>query len=81
MKVVGLTRLEKIILIGMCIEAATGVVGGSLILVEGHPYLTLAVCALGAVGAKVANYLERKINAQMLEEAKLTPLPMSNDAQ
>ena len=73
MKITGLTKLERIILVGMCIEAATGVIGGSLILVEGHPYLALTVCALGAVGAKVANYLERKINAQMLEEAKQLP--------
>lgn len=54
------TKLEKIKLIGLCIEGATGIIGGSLILSEKHPYIALSVLALGAISTKVVTFIKDK---------------------
>ncbi len=57
-----LSRLEKLKLIGLCIKAFTAIVGGSLVLTEGHPYLSLATLALGAVANEVVVFITEKEN-------------------
>lgn len=54
------TKLEKIKLLGLCIEAATGIIGGSLILSENHPYIALSVLALGAIASKIVSFIKDK---------------------
>jgi hypothetical protein len=63
-----LSRIDKFLIIGLSIEAATGVIGGSLILAEGRPYLTLAVCATGAVASKIVKYVEGKYKEEENED-------------
>lgn len=46
---------NKAKIIAVCIKAATGVVGGSLVLSEGHPYIALTVLAIGAIANEVIN--------------------------
>ena len=48
--------MEKLALLAMCIEAVTGVIGGSMVLEQNHPYITLTVLATGAVATKITNY-------------------------
>lgn len=62
MKIFSLSKIEKLKLIGLCIQGVTGVVGGSLILVEGHPYLTLVVLSLGAIANQVVSFIKEKEN-------------------
>ena len=68
MKKIILTRIEKIILIGMCIEAATGVAGTAVILKEGHPYLTIGILITGAVATKIVTFIERKEMKYLIKE-------------
>lgn len=62
MKIFSLSKIEKLKLIGLCIKGATGIIGGSLVLVEGHPYLSLTVLALGAVANEVVSFIKEKEN-------------------
>lgn len=64
MKILGLSKIEKLKLIGLCVKAATAVIGGSLVLSEKHPYLTLSVLALGGVANEVVSFIKEKENAQ-----------------
>lgn len=57
-----LSKLEKLKLIGLCIKAFTAIVGGSLVLTEGRPYLSLATLALGAVANEVVVFITEKQN-------------------
>ncbi len=52
--------LEKYKLIALCIRAFTGIIGGSLILTESHPYLALLTLGIGAVANEVVIYLKDK---------------------
>ena len=67
MKITGLTRIEKLKLIGLCIEGATGVIGTSLVLTEKHPYLTITVLALGAIATKTVSFIKERENKAILE--------------
>jgi aerobic-type carbon monoxide dehydrogenase small subunit (CoxS/CutS family) len=69
MKIVGLSKIEKLKLIGQCIKAGTGIIGGSLVLVEGHPYTATVILALGAISAEVVSFIKEKENKQILEVA------------
>ena len=62
MKIFKLSRFDKLKLIGLSIKAATGIVGGSLVLVEGYPYLATAILALGAVANEVVSFIKEKEN-------------------
>lgn len=55
-------KLDKFELIALVIKAITGVVGGSLVLEQSHPYITLAVLAIGAGANEFVNLLQRKQN-------------------
>lgn len=46
---------NKAKIIAVCIKAATGVIGGSLVISEGHPYIALAVLAIGAIANEIIN--------------------------
>ena len=50
--------MKKWELVALCIEAATGIVGGSMVLEQNHPYITLAILATGAISTKIANYIK-----------------------
>lgn len=52
----GSPKSSKLKMLAVCIKAVTGVAGGSLILAEGHPYLTLAILCVGAVANEVINF-------------------------
>jgi len=56
------TEYDKFKLTGLCIKSATGVIGGSLVLEQKHPYLTLVVLALGAIANEITNFLKEKEN-------------------
>jgi len=62
MKVFSLSKIEKLKLIGICIKSATAIVGGSLILVEGYPYLSIGILALGGVANEVVSFIKEKEN-------------------
>jgi len=62
MKIFSMTKLEKLKLIGLSIKSATAIVGGSLILVEGHPYLSISILALGGVANEVVSFIKEKEN-------------------
>ncbi len=64
-----LNKIEILKLTGQCIRAGTGIIGGSLVLVEGHPYTATAVLALGAVANEVVSFLKEKENAHAVAEA------------
>ena len=64
----GFTKLERLKLIGQCIKAVTGVVGGSLILTEGHPYITLAVLSVGAIANEIVITIREKENKKIAGE-------------
>lgn len=54
------TRLDKLKLTGLCIKASAGIAGGSLILVEGHPYITLVILLLGGIANEIVSYIKEK---------------------
>ena len=62
-----LTKLEKLKLVGLCIKGITAVIGGSLVLTKEHPYITLAVLALGALGDQVVSFIKEKENKNISE--------------
>ena len=64
MKKIIITKFEKFKLIGLCIKGATGIVGGSLILTESHPYWALGILSLGAIANEVVSFIKDKENAQ-----------------
>lgn len=70
MKLQGLTRVEKLKLIGMCIRAATAITGGSLVISEGHPYIALSILATGAVANEIVSFIKERENEFLLEEAR-----------
>lgn len=54
------TKLDKLKLTGLCIKASAGIAGGSLILVEGHPYITLAILLAGGIANEIVSYIKEK---------------------
>lgn len=42
--------------IAICIKSVTAIIGGSMILQEGHPYLTLAILSVGAIANEALNF-------------------------
>lgn len=69
MKIFGLSRIEKLKLIGLCVKSATAVVGGSLILMEGHPYLSVSILALGGVANEVVSFIKERENKVITDVA------------
>ncbi len=67
MTLTGISKIEKLKLIGLCIKAATAIVGGSLILTEGHPYWSIAMLALGAIANEVVSFIKEKENKQLTQ--------------
>jgi hypothetical protein len=61
------TKLELLKLVGICIKSATAIIGGSLILVEGHPYLSVIILAIGAVANEIVSYIKEKENEKPSE--------------
>lgn len=61
-KILLLTKYDKLKLWGMIIKSVSGVAGGSLILAEGHPYLTLTILGVGAASNEFVNFLKDKEN-------------------
>lgn len=57
-----LSNYDKLKLSGLIIKSVSGVVGGSLILSEAKPYLTLAILAIGAAANEIVSYLKDKEN-------------------
>lgn len=70
MKITGLTRIEKLKLIGLCVKSVTAIVGGSLIIAEGHPYWATAILAIGGVANEIVSFIKEKENKQILANAK-----------
>jgi hypothetical protein len=46
--------------IAFAIKAITGILGGSLVLTNEHPYLSLTVLAIGAVANEAINFFDLK---------------------
>lgn len=57
-----LSRIDKLKLFGQCVRAITGIVGGSLVLVEGHPYIAIAILATGATANEIIAFIKDKEN-------------------
>ena len=55
-----LSKYDKYKLFGLVIKAITGVVGGSLVLTEKHPYITLIVLAIGAGANEWVSFIKDK---------------------
>jgi len=70
MKIVSLSRIEKLKLIGLIIKSITAIVGGSLILVEGHPYISVSILALGGAANEIVSFIKEKENEALLNETK-----------
>ena len=51
-------RSKKIKLLALCIKAITGIVGGSMILTQQHPYIILAILSIGAVANEITNFID-----------------------
>lgn len=64
------TKIEKFKLIGLCIKAVTGIIGGSLILEQNHPYVTLIVLAIGAVANEVVSFIKEKEDIKKQENGE-----------
>lgn len=60
MKLFKLSKIEKLKLTAMSIKAATGIIGGSMILTESKPYLTLGVLAIGAIANEIVIFIKEK---------------------
>ena len=57
-----LSKLDKYKLIATLIKTVTGVIGGSLILEQNHPYITLSILAVGAAANEFVVFLQNKQN-------------------
>lgn len=77
MKILSLSRIEKLKLMGQCIRAGSGVIGGSLILSEAKPYITLAILAIGAVANEVVSFIKEKENILAVQDAQSESIPDS----
>ena len=55
-----LTNYDKYKLAGLMIKAITGVVGGSLILTNEYPYVSLAVLSVGAAANEWVSFIKDK---------------------
>ncbi len=64
-----LTSLDKFELIALIIKGVTGVIGGSLVLTQEHPYLTLIVLAIGGAANEYISFMQRKINRNFKEKS------------
>lgn len=53
---------DKLKLTGLVIKSVSGVIGGSLILSEAKPYLTLVILAVGAAANEIVSFLKDKEN-------------------
>lgn len=53
------TKMNGLELAALCIKALTGIVGGSLVLEQNHPYITLGVLGVGAVAFEIVNYMKK----------------------
>lgn len=54
------TKYDKYKLVGLIIKSVTGIIGGSLILTENHPYITLIVLSIGAAANEGVSFLKDK---------------------
>ncbi len=75
MKILSLSKIEKLKLIGQCIRAATGIIGASLVLAEGYPYTTLAILATGAVSNEVVSFIKQKETDEALASGQSLEAP------
>jgi hypothetical protein len=62
MKILSLSKIEKLKLIGLIIKSITAIVGGSLILAEGHPYISISILALGGAANEIVSFIKEKEN-------------------
>lgn len=62
MKIVGLTKIEKLKLVGLMIKSVTAIVGGSLIISEGHPYIAVSILAVGGAANEFVSFIKEKEN-------------------
>lgn len=53
-----ITKYQKLKIIGLVIKSVTGVIGGSLILTENHPYWSIAILAIGAGANELVSALK-----------------------
>lgn len=59
-KIEEFSRYDKLKLIGLSIEAFSGVVGASLIMSQKYPIITVIVLGIGAVANKIVSYMKEK---------------------
>lgn len=69
-KILTLSKLEKLKLTGLCIKSISAIAGGSLILTEGHPYITLAVLSVGGVANEIVSFIKEKENQRLASNAE-----------
>lgn len=51
-------KTSKAKLLALCIKAVTGVIGGTLIIEQNHPYLSLSVLCIGAISNEIINFYQ-----------------------
>lgn len=69
-KIEEFSRYDKLKLIGLSIEAFSGVVGASLIMSQKYPILTIFVLGIGAASTKIVSYLKEKEAKGIVENMK-----------
>lgn len=59
-RIILFTRLDWIKLIALCVKGITGVIGGSMIINQEHPYTTIAVLSAGVVANEFVQVIKDK---------------------
>lgn len=49
-------KTSKAKLLALCVKAVTGVTGGTLIIEQKYPYLSLGVLCIGAIANEIINF-------------------------
>jgi hypothetical protein len=73
MNILSLSKIEKLKLIGLVIKSITAIVGGSLILAEGHPYISVSILALGGAANETVSFIKEKENKSLISESNINP--------
>jgi hypothetical protein len=71
------SRYDKLKLIGLSIEAFSGVIGASLIMSQKYPIITVIVLAVGAVANRVVSYMKEKEAKNIVSNLKQTQNELS----
>lgn len=70
MTLIGLSKIEKLKMIGLMVKSVTAIIGGSLILSEDHPYISISVLAIGGAANEFVSVIKEKENKAIIDGLK-----------